>query len=47
MNSIKKYLSKIGRKGGKSGSGDSKRRAPEHYKKMVEARKKKKGNSSI
>jgi general stress protein YciG len=38
---IKKYLSEIGKKGGSSGRGASKRRDPEHYRKMVEARKKK------
>ena len=35
---IRKYLSEIGKKGGQAGKGDSKRRDPEHYKKMVEAR---------
>jgi general stress protein YciG len=42
MMSVKKYLSDIGRKGGLSGRGASKRRDPEHYRKMVEARRKKK-----
>ncbi len=37
---IKKYLSDIGRKGGKAASGDKKRRSPEHYKRMVEIRRK-------
>ena len=31
----------LGRKGGKAGKGASKRRSAEHYRKMVEARKKK------
>lgn len=30
----------LGRKGGSAGFGECKRRSPEHYKKMVEARKK-------
>ena len=38
---VKEYLASIGRKGGASGTGDKKRRSPEHYKKMVEARRKK------
>jgi hypothetical protein len=33
--------SEIGRKGGTAGTGTAKRRPPEHYRKMVEARKKK------
>lgn len=41
MDEVKKYLSKIGEKGGSAGRGASKRRSPEHYAKMVEARKKK------
>ncbi|MFA7100133.1 MAG: hypothetical protein WC143_08680 [Eubacteriales bacterium] len=41
MNEIKKYLSKIGKKGGSAGRGASKRRSPEHYAKMVAARNKK------
>ena len=40
-NAVKEYLASIGRKGGASGTGDKKRRSPEHYKKMVEARRKK------
>jgi len=36
---IQKYLSEIGRKGGQSGTGDSKKRGDsEHYKKMRAAR---------
>lgn len=31
----------LGRLGGKAGKGDAKRRSPEHYRKMVEARKNK------
>jgi hypothetical protein len=31
----------LGRKGGKAGTGASKRRSAEHYRKMVEAREKK------
>ena len=38
---IKEYLAEIGRKGGKAANGAKKRRSPEHYKKMVEARWKK------
>lgn len=39
MNDVKKYLAKIGRKGGQSGTGDSKKRGDsEHYKKMRAAR---------
>jgi hypothetical protein len=41
VNEIKKYLSKIGKKGGSAGRGASKRRSPEHYAKMVAARNKK------
>lgn len=43
---VKAYLAEIGRKGGASGTGDRKRRSPEHYKRMAAARKakrKKKG----
>ncbi|MGW8324126.1 MAG: hypothetical protein ACWGNI_00390 [Desulfobacterales bacterium] len=32
----------LGRLGGKAGKGDAKRRSPEHYRKMVEARQAKK-----
>ena len=38
--SIHEYLATIGRKGGLR-RGDSKRRTPEHYAKMVEARRQK------
>jgi hypothetical protein len=38
---IKEYMASIGRKGGKAATGTKKRRSPEHYKKMAEARKKK------
>lgn len=31
----------LGRLGGKAGKGDAKRRSPEHYRKMAEARMKK------
>lgn len=41
MTDIKKYLSEIGQKEGSAGRGASKRRDPEHYRKMVETRKKK------
>ena len=37
---VKKYMSEIGKKGGASGRGASKRRGPDHYRKMVAARKK-------
>jgi hypothetical protein len=36
----------LGRKGGSAGSGASKRRSPEHYREMVEARKKKRKQNS-
>jgi len=39
MDKVTKYLSDIGRKGGKSGKGESKKRSPEHYKKLVEIRR--------
>jgi hypothetical protein len=39
---IKNYMAGIGQKGGKNGTGDSKRRSPDHYKKMVEIRNAKK-----
>ncbi|MDD5302411.1 MAG: hypothetical protein PHS14_04805 [Elusimicrobia bacterium] len=31
----------LGRKGGKAGRGDAKRRSAEHYRKMIDAREKK------
>jgi len=46
VSEIKKYFTNIGKKGGSSGRGDSKRRSPEHYQKMVEARKRKRGKKS-
>lgn len=46
MDKLKKYMSEIGRKGGKAGRGESKRRDPDHYKKMVEARNKNKDKNS-
>ena len=36
----------LGKKGGSAGRGASKRRDPEHYRKMVEARKKKREQNS-
>jgi hypothetical protein len=45
MDPIKKYMAEIGAKGGKIGgkaAGERKKRSPEHYRKMVEARKAKK-----
>lgn len=39
---LKKYLSDIGRRGGQSATGDKKRRSPEHYKRMVDARRQRK-----
>lgn len=47
MTDIKKYLSEIGQKGGSAGRGASKRRDPEHYRKMVENRKKKREQNLI
>lgn len=38
---ISDYMAKIGAKGGQSGTGESKKRSPAHYKKMAAARKKK------
>lgn len=46
---VKAYLAKIGSKGGKKGgkaSGDCKNRGPEHYAKMVAARKAKRTTDS-
>ncbi len=37
---VSKYMAAIGAKGGRAG-GARKARSPEHYKRMVEARKKK------
>jgi hypothetical protein len=37
---VREYLASIGSKGGKA-KGKRKARSPEHYRKMVEARKKK------
>jgi hypothetical protein len=34
-NEIKKYLAKIGGKGGKAGTGASKRRSREHYRQIA------------
>jgi hypothetical protein len=39
---IRESLKELGAKGGAAGTGDSKRRSPEHYKKMALARRKKK-----
>lgn len=36
--SLEEYQVAFSRKGGKAGRGACKRRSPEHYKKMVEAR---------
>ena len=41
INAIRNYMAANGRKGGKSGTGAAKRRPPEHYAKMNEAKKKK------
>jgi hypothetical protein len=38
--SVREYLARIGKKGGEA-TGDRKRRSPEHYAKMVAARKQK------
>lgn len=38
---LSEYLSEIGKKGGKNGTGAAKRRSPEHYQKMVQAKKEK------
>ena len=38
-NSVKKYLSDLGKKGGAAGTGDKKRRGdPEYYRDMVKKR---------
>jgi hypothetical protein len=39
---IRESLKKLGAKGGSAGTGDAKRRSPDHYKKMALARRKKK-----
>jgi hypothetical protein len=39
---IRQSLKELGAKGGSAGTGDAKRRSPEHYKKMALARRKKK-----
>jgi general stress protein YciG len=35
---LKQYMSELGKKGGKA-TGEKKRRPPEHYKRMVEIRR--------
>jgi general stress protein YciG len=40
MNEIKKYLSKIGRKGGEAGKGEAKRRGDSEYYKRIRNGKK-------
>lgn len=36
---VKKYMSINGQKGGAAGTGDSKRRSPAHYRRLVEIRR--------
>lgn len=37
----------LGRKGGQAGKGASQRRSPEHYKKMLEARREKRAKKGV
>jgi hypothetical protein len=36
---VRKYMAKRGRKGGKNGTGEAKRRSPAHYEKMAKIRR--------
>jgi hypothetical protein len=40
-NEVQQYLKEIGSRGGKAGTGKAKARTPEHYKRMTEARERK------
>jgi general stress protein YciG len=37
---VREYMSQMGQKGGKSATGEKKKRSPEHYKHMTECRAK-------